>query len=123
MADGPALIIQAARGGAVDRQLGADRPATVAGGDAVVEAGPADEAGALVAPDHGEVVLSLPSPESLGRNRDEVRRVISEAGQGVEPLVVVVEAAEELRDEELAPLVQAAKKSSRPLILRVSRDA
>jgi hypothetical protein len=121
--DGPALIIQVARGGAVDRQLRAERPRYVAGGDVVVEAGPADEAGALVPPDHGEVVLSVPSPEALARERDEVHRVIGGAGQGAEPLVVVVEAAEEVRDQELAAVVEAARRSARPVILRVIRDA
>jgi len=123
MAERPALIIQVARGGAVGRQLDVEKPRSVASGDAVVEAGPADEAGALVAPDHGEVVLSLPSPEALRREGEEVRRVIGEAGEGVEPLVVVVEAAEELRDEELSAVVQASQKSARPVILRVIRDA
>jgi hypothetical protein len=123
MADGPALIIQVARGGAVDRQLGLDRPRSVASGDTVVEAGPADEAGALVPPDHGEVVLSVPSPETLQRERDEVRRVLRGAGRGLEPLVVVVEAAEEVRDEELAAVIEAAQESPRPVILRVIRDA
>jgi hypothetical protein len=121
--DRPALIIQVARGGALDRQLRREQPESVLSRDAVVEAGPAAEAGALVPPDHGEVVLSLPSPEALARERDEVRRVISQAGQGVEPLVVVVEAAEEVRDEQLAALVEAAKESSRPVILRIIRDA
>jgi hypothetical protein len=123
MADGPALIIQVARGGAVDRQLALERPRSVAGGDAVVETGPPDEAGSLVAPDHGEVVLSVPSPEALLRERDAVRRVIREAGQAVEPLVFVVEAGEELRDEELADVLEAAKESRRPVILRIIRDA
>jgi hypothetical protein len=120
---GPALIVQVARGGLVDRQLHLERPQSVASGDVVVEAGPADEAGALVAPDHGDVVLSLPSPEALARERDEVHRVIGEAGRGVEPVVVVVEAAEEVRDEELAPVLEAAKQASRPVILRIIRDA
>jgi hypothetical protein len=123
VADGPWLIIQVARGGAVDRQLRAERPQSVSSGQVVVEAGPADEAGALVQPDHGEVVLSLPSPEGLARERDEVHRVIGTAGQGAEPLVVVVEAAEEVREEELVELVEAARQTSRPVILRIVRDA
>ena len=75
MVEGPALIIQVARGGAVDRQLGIERPDTVVSGEAVVEAGPADEAGALVPSDHGEVVLSVLSPEALAREPEEVRRL------------------------------------------------
>jgi len=105
VAAGPALIIQVARGGAVDRQLGIERPDTVVSGEAVVEAGPADEAGALVPSDHGEVVLSVLSPEALAREPE------------------VVEAAEEVRDEELAPVVEAAKANPRPVILRIIRDA
>ena len=65
----------------------------------------------------------MPSPEALGREADEVRRVIAEAGTGVEPLVIVVEAAKELRDEELAPALAASAHAARPVILRVVRDA
>jgi hypothetical protein len=123
VADGPALIIQVARGGAVDRQFRLERPQSVASGEVVVEAGPGDEAGALVLPDHGDVVLSLPSPEGLARQEDEVRRVIREAGQGVEPLVEEVEAAEQVRDEELSPPLDAARQSPRPVIPHIVRDA
>jgi hypothetical protein len=38
-------------------------------------------------------------------------------------LVVVIEAAEELRDEELAPLVGAAAGAQRAVILRIIREA
>ena len=108
MATEPALIVQVPRGGAVDRQLEASPPA------GVVVSGLATG---------GEVVLSVPSPETLERERDEVRRVIAQAGTGTEPLVVEVEAAEELREEELAAVVEAAEHSPRAVILRVLRDA
>jgi hypothetical protein len=107
----------------VDRQVRVEPPQSVASGEVVVEAGPADEAGALVPPDHGEVVLSLPSPEGLARESDQVHRVIGEAGQGAEPLVVVVEAAEEVRDEELAAVIEASRQTSRAVIMRIVRDA
>jgi hypothetical protein len=68
-------------------------------------------------------VLSVPSPETLVRELDEVRRVIAQADAGAEPLVVVVEAAEELRDDELAVLVDAARRTSHQVILRIMRDA
>jgi hypothetical protein len=67
-------------------------------------------------------VLSLPSPEALEREAGEVRRVIGQAGTGVEPLVVVVAAGEELRESELAALLSAARRTSRPVILRIIRD-
>jgi hypothetical protein len=119
---GPRLIIQVPRGGAIDRQLSADRPASVADGEVVFETGPTDHAGRLEALP-GQVVLSLPSPEALEREADEVRRVIRGAGTGTEPLVVVVEAAEELRDQELAALLDAARHTSRAVILRIIGDA
>jgi hypothetical protein len=118
----PSLSIQAPRGGAVDRQLAADPPRSVADGEVVVSAGPTDAEGHLDPPPAGEVVLSVPSPEALAREADEVRRVLTQAGTGVEPLVVVVEAAEELRDDELDAVVEAAGRAPRPVILRVLRD-
>lgn len=122
MADEPKLIIQVPRGGAVDRQLDADPPRSVTDGKVVITAVPTDAQGHLDAPAAGEIVLSVPSPEALSREADEVRRVLARAGTGVEPLVVVVEAAEELREDELATVVEAAQHASRAVILRVVRD-
>ena len=64
----------------------------------VVEHGATDAEGNLEALAAGQVVMSLPSPEALAREAGEVRRVIERAGTGVEPLVIVVEAAEELQN-------------------------
>jgi hypothetical protein len=122
MAYEPRLIIQLPSDGAVDRQLRAQALASVVSGDVVVEAGPTDEQGHLEAFAAGQVVLSVPSPEALERDADEVRRVIGQAGTGAEPLVVEVEAADELREEELAAVLDAASHSSRAVILRIIRD-
>jgi hypothetical protein len=122
VAQEPVLILQLARGSAVDRKLGENAPAGVASGEVVIDHGPADSQGHLEAGGPGEVVLSLPSPEGLAREADEVRRVIAGAGSGVEPLVVVIEAAEELREDELGAVVDAARHSSRPVIVRILRD-
>jgi hypothetical protein len=122
VANEPKLIVQVPHGGSVQRQLRQSPPAGVASGEVVVEAGPTDDEGNLEAITAGEVVLSVPSPEGLARDADEVRQVIARAGTGVEPLVVVVEAAEELRDEELAPVLAATAHTSRAVILRVIRD-
>lgn len=89
----------------------------------LAESGDTDDQGVLVPPNAGEVVLTVPSPEALSREPAEVRQVIDRAGTGTEPLVVVIDDAEEIRDEELAPLVEAAARSSRPVILRVIRNA
>jgi hypothetical protein len=89
----------------------------------VVEQGPTDAEGHLEPPAAGTVVLSVPSPEALVREAGEVRRVLAGAGTGLEPLVVVVEAAEELREDELAPVLEAAAGTPRSVILRILRDA
>jgi hypothetical protein len=123
VADNPRIILELARDGAVDRQLRQHPPQSVASGEVVIEHGPADSYGHLEAGGPGQIVLSVPSPEGLAREPDEVHRVIAQAGTGVEPLVVVVEAAAELRDDELAVVVEAAGHTSRPVILRVMGEA
>jgi hypothetical protein len=123
MADEQKLIIQLPRGSAIARQLSTEPPRGVANGEVVVQIGPTDEQGYLEAPSAGQVVLSVPSPEALEREPGDVRRAIGQSGTGVEPLIVAVEAAEQLRDEELDVLLDAARRSSRAVILRIIRDA
>lgn len=118
----PRLIVQLPSGSAVERQLSARAPASVERGEVVIEVGPTDAEGHLEALAAGQVVMSLPSSEGLEREASEVRRVIGLAGTGVEPLVVVVEAAAELREEELAAVLDAASHASRAVILRIVRD-
>ena len=89
----------------------------------MVEVGSADDAGVLEPSPIGEVVASLPSPEALRREADELRRAIGQAGPGSEPVVIVVEVAEELREDELDAALEAASHASRAVILRVMRDA
>jgi hypothetical protein len=115
--------VQAPRDGELERRLRLRPPASVSGGEVVVEALPVDAAGRLDASDVGDVVMSLLSPEALLRDRDEVRNALDGAGTGDEPLVVVVEAAEELRDDELDALLEAARRSPRVVILRIQADA
>jgi hypothetical protein len=120
MAD--ALVIQVPSGSPVERQLDMDPPASLAAGEVVVESVAPDDDGNLDPPVDGEIVLSVPSPETLAREADEVRRVIDGAGTGVEPLVVVIEVAEELRDDELNAVLEAAPRAPRPVIVRVIRS-
>jgi hypothetical protein len=123
MAAEPRLIIQIPLGSAVERQFSVAPLPAVASGEVVVIAGATDAHGNLEAPGAGVVVLSVPSPETLAREAEEVRRVIGRAGAGAEPLVVVVEAAEELREDELAAVLEASDHTARAVILRVIRDA
>src|SRR5271156_2849858 len=119
----PRLIVQVPLGGKVDRQLPAQTLPRIAGGGGGAEAGPTDADGHLEAPGAGQVVLSLLSPEALEREADEVRRGIAHAGTGVEPLLVVVEGAEERRGGEMAALWAASSLASRAVILRIAGDA
>jgi hypothetical protein len=123
MAREPRLIVQVARAGAIARQFSANPPQALASGEVVVEVGATSADGHLEPPAVGKIVLSVPSPEALVREAGELRRVIVGASTGAEPLVVVVEAAEELRDDELAAILDAARHAPRPVILRILRDA
>jgi hypothetical protein len=119
----PRLIIHLARASAVAQQLSTQAPRSVASGEVVVEFAATDSEDNLAPAAAGQVVLSVPSPETLAREPDEVRRVIAHAGTGAEPLIVEVEAAEELREDELAAVLDAAGHTSRAVILRIIRNA
>jgi hypothetical protein len=116
------VIVQVPRGGAAHRALTEAPPPSVVTGAVVVEAETADDEGAIEAPAAGQVVISVPSPEELEHEAATVRRVLGQAGTGVQPLIVVVQAAEELREEELAAVLQGAAHTSRAVIVRVIRD-
>jgi hypothetical protein len=116
------VILQVGSGSEVSVQLEADPPASITDGRVVIEHELPDPEGNIEPPNDAEIVLSVPSPEELRRDPAEVRRVIAEAGTGAEPLVIVIEAAEELRDEQLAPVLEAAPHTDRAVIVRIIRD-
>lgn len=122
MAEQPTLIVQVPGGSAIERQLRDRPPASLIGDDVLVQTGPTDERGVLEAM-AGDVVLALAAPEELGRQAAELTRVLDQAGPGTAPLVVVIQAGEELLEEEAAPLVHAARSARRPVILRVIRPS
>jgi hypothetical protein len=122
VAEQPALIIQVPRESAIERQLRDNPPLALRAEDVLVQTGPTDGEGILEEL-AGEVVLSVPSPQELGRQSAEVERVLRGAGKGAAPLVVVVEAGEELQEDEAAPVLAAARRAPRPVILRVVRPS
>ena len=110
MAEEPTVIVQTLRDGPVARQLSDARPPSV-----VVETFPDDGF-----PAAGHVVMSVLSPESLRRERAELDRALEV--RGTEPPVIVIEAAEELREDELAAVVEAARhRHLDTVILRIAR--
>jgi len=117
------LIVELARDGALDRHLRADPPASVASGRVVLDHLARDENGRLEVPPAGQVVMSVPSPEALRRDQQEVEDAITQAGDSPQPLVIVVEGAEYLRENELARVLAAAERAGRVVILRVMDDA
>jgi hypothetical protein len=122
VAEQPTLIIQVPSGSAIERQLRDQPPASLRADDVLVQTGPTDARGVLEEM-AGEVVFSLPAPEALERQAADLRRVLDQAGSGTAPLVVVIEAGEELLEEEAAPLVGAARIAPRPVILRIIRPS
>jgi hypothetical protein len=117
------VIVQLPRGGAVDRYLRAYPPPGVASGQVVVQPVPAEPDGRLGPLEAGEVVMSVLSPEALARDQQEVRDVIRRAPDDTGPLVIIVEAAEELREDELGVVVDAAARAGRSVVLRVMAGA
>jgi hypothetical protein len=123
MAIEASLIVQLPRDGAVDRHLRADLPPSIASGRVVLDHVAGQDAGRLGPPGAGQVVMSVLSPEALIRERQQVQDVIRRAAAGGEPLVITVQAAEELREDELAVVLEAAARAQRRVILRVMADA
>ena len=117
-----ALIIQVPHGSAIERQLREQPPASLRADDVVVQTGSTDPRGFLEDLP-GEVVFALPAPEELERQAAELSRVLNEAGTGTSPLVIVIEAGEELLEDEAAPLIGAARTARRPVILRIVRPS
>jgi hypothetical protein len=124
-----ALIVQVPRGGAVDRNWREDAvdseglPPSIASGQVLVERLEPEADGTLEPPEAGEIVMSVLSPEAFTSEPDEVRAVIDGAGPGEQALVILIEAAEYLREDELAVALDAANRSHRVVILRVMADA
>jgi hypothetical protein len=116
------VIVELARDGEVDRNLRADPPPSVVAGRVVLDHFAADADGRLEAPGGGEVVLSVLSPESL-RDRQQVEDALLQADTGDEPPVIIVEAAEYLREDELGSVLNAADLLQRVIILRIIADA
>jgi len=116
------VIVELARDGEVDRNLRADPPPSVISGRVVLDHFAADATGRLEAPEGGQVVLSVLSPESL-RDTAQVENTLQETDTGDEPPVIVVEAAEYLREDELAAVIDVAERLQRVIIVRIMADA
>jgi hypothetical protein len=112
------VIVQLPRGSTVDQYLRTYPPPSLASGRVVVDQVTAGPGGRLGPPETGEVVMSVLSPEALTRDQQQVRDVIRHAA-GAGPLVIIGEAAEDLREDELAVVVDAAARGRRDVVLRV----
>ena len=117
------VIVQLPRDSAVDNYLRTYPPPSVASGRVVLDHVAAEPDGRLGPPESGEVVMSVLSPEALGRERQQVQDVIRQAAPGAGPLVIIVEAAEELREDELTAVVDAATRARRTVVLRMLAGA
>jgi hypothetical protein len=113
------VIIQLPRGSSIDDNLRAEPPTSVSDGRVVVEPLDPDANGDLLPPRAGEIILTVPSPEALRREPAEILRVVTAAAADGAPLVVLVEGAEYLREDELDAVLTAAAETERLLIVRI----
>ena len=116
------LIVQLPRDGALDRHFRTAPPPSVISGRVTLERVAGDAEGRLGPPEAGQVVMSVLSPEALIRDGQQVQDVVRRAASADEPLVIIVQAAEELREDELAAVLAAAAHTHRRVILRVMAD-
>ena len=123
MAKEVGLIVELTRDSAVDRNIRADPPPSVNSGRVALDHIEADDLGRLSPPPAGEVVLTVLSPEGLRRDPQVVRDAVAQAAGSDQPPVIVVEAAEYLREDEIAAVLDAADRADRTVILRVVTDA
>jgi hypothetical protein len=123
MTDDADLIVQLAPGSLVDQNLRAQAPPSLVSGRVVLDHVEPEETGRLGPLDAGEIILSVLSPEALRREPEQVREAIRNAPEDSQPLVILVEAAEELREDELVVVADAAASAHRPVILRVMADS
>src|SRR5215467_14139942 len=120
-ANEPSVIVQLPRDSAIDQELRAYPLPIIASGQVVLDHLRPGANGRLEPPEASEIVLSVPSPEGL-RQPSEIRDVIEQAPDKRRPLMIIVEAAEELREEELAVVVDAADRAHRLVIIRIMAD-
>jgi hypothetical protein len=117
------VVVQLARDGAVDRHFQTEAlPDSIVSGRVALDHIEADPGGVIGPPPAGEVVLSVLSPEGL-RDSQVVHDVVRRAQAGDEPLVITVDAAEYLREDELAAVLDAADHARRLVIVRILADA
>ena len=122
MAKEVGLVVELTRGSAVDRNVRADVPPSIKSGRVALDHIEADDLGRLSPPPAGQVVLTVLSPEALRRDPQVVRDAIAQADSD-QPPVIVVQAAEYLREDEIAVVLDAADRADRTVILRVVTDA
>jgi len=122
MAKEVGLIVELTRDSAVDRNVRADLPPSIKSGRVALDHIEADDLGRLSPPPAGEVVLTVLSPEALRRDPQVIRDAIDQADSD-QPPVIVVQAAEYLREDEIAAVLDAADRADRTVILRILTDA
>ena len=120
MPRGQPVVVLVPRDSRAHHALRDDPPPSVAGGAVVVTpVTPVGTTSRIEPPATGHVVFSLPSPEVLLRDADDVRRAVDLAPPGAEPVVVLLEAADALREEHLALLVEAGARAPSALVVAV----
>lgn len=112
------LIVQVPEGGRLERQL---RDGPLARETVLAPVRPVSP-GRIDPPDAAKAVFSTASPEGLVRERDELARAVAAERSDTRPVAILVEGAEELREDELAAAREAADHAHGDVILVLLRD-
>ncbi len=112
------LIVQVPEGGRLERQL---RDGALAADTVLAPVRPVSP-GRIDPPDAAKAVFSTASPEGLVREREELARAVAAERSGARPVAILVEGAEELREDQLAAAREAADHAHGDVILVLLRD-
>jgi hypothetical protein len=112
------LTVRAPKGSGILRQIEQD-PHHVDG--VIVEIIETADGG-KVEPRPGTVVHSAPTTAALATAGASVARAVAEAGEGAEPVVIVIERASHLSKAALRVALDAADGTSREVVLDVLHD-
>ena len=115
------VIVQVPEGGRLEREL---RNGLLGEGarDTVLAPVRPVSPGRLDPPDAANTVFSTSSPEGLVREREELARAVAAERSSARPVAILVEGAEELREDELAAVREAADHAHSDVILVLLRE-
>jgi hypothetical protein len=120
----PYVVIRVYDGGRIAKQLREDPPSAIKEGQVAVEPVRDEDdndgsAGQVVPPGTGGGAFVIRTLDALMAQRIEVREKVADAGGRGEPFHITVESADEIRNEHVEMLLEAAENVGQVVIIRV----